>query len=135
MFWLAQMKIITRMSFIYTLYIYMETKQLLAAAKTASKTLIGLDDKLTQDLLTSVAHDLLCRKEVVLVANQKDLDRMPADNPKHDSLKLSEERLTDIARDIETWHRFRKLYARVPTAHPELTTYKYIIEGDGQTQQ
>ena len=84
----------------------METKQLLAAAKTASKTLIGLDDKLTQDLLTSVVHDLLCRKEVVLVANQKDLDRMPADNPKHDSLKLSEERLTDIARGIETWHRF-----------------------------
>ena len=29
----------------------------------------------------------------------------------------------------------QKLHARGPTALPELTTYKYIIEGEGQIRQ
>ena len=46
-------------------------------------------------------------------------------------------RLTDGAQfgfGAEIGISTQKLHARGPMALPELTTYKYIIEGDGQTR-
>ena len=80
----------------------METIQLLAAAKAASKTLIGIEDKQIQEILTNIAHAMLERKEEVLIANSKDLARMSADDPKYDRLKLTESRLKDISSDMES---------------------------------
>ena len=80
----------------------METIQLLAAAKAASKTLIGIEDKQIQEILTNIAHAMLERKEEVLIANSKDLARMSTDDPKYDRLKLTESRLKDISSDMES---------------------------------
>ena len=70
-------------------------------AAAAVSSLIRLSDEKISEILNSTADALLDAKEIVLSANQKDLARMDESNPKYDRLKLTPERIGDIANDMK----------------------------------
>jgi len=51
-------------------------------------------------MLNYLANQLIKNSSTLLTANQKDLDRMSLHDPKYDRLKLTQERITDIANDM-----------------------------------
>ena len=55
---------------------------LLQATQKASTKLRGLSDDKRKSLLESIAHKISENESVILVENQKDLDRMDDSNPK-----------------------------------------------------
>lgn len=69
-------------------------------AKKASRTLHLLDKNTVSKVLKEVTHGLLTHYAEILVANQKDLDKMSVDDPKYDRLKLTKERIQDIAGEV-----------------------------------
>ncbi|WP_158799623.1 glutamate-5-semialdehyde dehydrogenase [Pedobacter sp. L105] len=69
-------------------------------AVKASRTLYMLDAAQVNDVLKEVAANLIIHTEVILAANEKDLARMPAEDPKYDRLQLSRERLKGIAEEM-----------------------------------
>jgi glutamate-5-semialdehyde dehydrogenase len=62
-------------------------------------TRIGADE--TTAILLSLAQELRLATNAIVSANEKDLARMAADNPKYDRLKLTGERINAIASDTE----------------------------------
>ena len=70
------------------------------SAVIASRTLHLLNKSKINNVLTELADELLEHKAEVLQANQKDMSRMPADDPKYDRLMLTDERLASIAQEI-----------------------------------
>ena len=70
-------------------------------AAAAVSSLIRLSDEKISEILNSTADALLDAEEIVLSANQKDLARMDESNPKYDRLKLTPERIGDIANDMK----------------------------------
>lgn len=66
----------------------------------ASRELLALSDKEINRILQAVADAALEKTEFILNENRKDLERMDAENPKYDRLKLNKERLQNIAADI-----------------------------------
>lgn len=79
----------------------MNINELLRQASAASLQLLSLPDEKIVSILKETAHSLRAQIEVVLAANQKDLDLMDPANPKYDRLKLTEDRLAGIAADME----------------------------------
>jgi len=71
-------------------------------AVIASRTLHLLNKSLINGVLIDLADALLEYKDEVIQANQKDLDRMAADDPKYDRLMLTDERLKSIAQEIRS---------------------------------
>ncbi len=78
----------------------METNELFAAVRDASKTLVGLDDAKVREVLLAVADEAEKQADYILSENQKDLDKMDKSNPMYDRLMLTKERIAGIASDI-----------------------------------
>ncbi len=69
--------------------------------QAASRKLSLLDEDKVNTILQELARRIPERSALLLEANRKDLDRMSPDDPKYDRLKLTEDRLAGIARDVE----------------------------------
>lgn len=78
-----------------------ETTQILKKVKLASTQLFNLTEHQVNTVLQELARVTRQNKTMLLKANQIDLDRMDAANPKFDRLKLTEERIEAIASDME----------------------------------
>lgn len=70
-----------------------------AAVQAASRELALLSDETINQILNAVADATISKTPFILAENEKDLARMDPSNPKYDRLKLTEERLKDIAKD------------------------------------
>lgn len=71
-----------------------------AAVQAASRKLALLTDEEINRILNAVADAAMTRASYILAENEKDLARMDKENPKYDRLKLTEERLKGIAKDM-----------------------------------
>jgi len=69
-------------------------------AKKATRTMVSLNKETINLLLNKLADALVAQSDFILAENQKDLDRMPQSDPKYDRLKLTEQRIKDIANDV-----------------------------------
>lgn len=81
----------------------MKTMNLLetfAAVQAAAGELLLLNDATINQLLNGVADATIASSDYLLAENQKDLARMEKSDPRYDRLKLTEERLRNIAADI-----------------------------------
>ena len=68
--------------------------------KEASRTIQSLTDRERSEILCRIADEIEGHQELLLAANQKDLDRMDMSNPLYDRLQLTSERLGSIASDM-----------------------------------
>ena len=66
-------------------------------ALKAGRTLYQLSPAEINTVLTDLAKSLVSETPAILAANEKDLEKMSADDPKYDRLKLTAERLEAIA--------------------------------------
>lgn len=69
--------------------------------KNASRSMALLGEKQSEAILRSLSKALLVDEGRILEANKLDLDRMDQTDPRYDRLKLSSERLEDMASDLE----------------------------------
>lgn len=69
-------------------------------AKKAGRDITGLDKKVIDQVLLAVADAAVASTETLLAENQKDLDRMDPADAKYDRLKLTAQRIADIAGEI-----------------------------------
>ena len=69
-------------------------------AVTAGYNITGLSTDTINEVLLHVADLAVEQTELLLAENQKDLDRMDVNDPKYDRLKLTADRIKDIAADI-----------------------------------
>ncbi|QIL39443.1 glutamate-5-semialdehyde dehydrogenase [Pedobacter sp. HDW13] len=79
----------------------MNYKQYFEKAQQASRTMVSLAKETINTVLTDVAAALVVNADKILTENAKDLARMPIEDPKYDRLKLSKERIADIANDLK----------------------------------
>src|SRR5687768_772852 len=70
------------------------------SVQTASRKLSLLPEQKITDTLLALANAADNDIPFILEANKKDLDRMPSSDPKYDRLKLTEQRIIDIAKDL-----------------------------------
>lgn len=70
-------------------------------AKDAQQEMLRLSNETIDVILTDLANEIRNKTSFLLEENQKDLNRMPTDDPKYDRLLLSEHRISAIASDIE----------------------------------
>lgn len=68
--------------------------------RQASRKLNFLTEEKINAILEDLASQTIAHTAVILAENQKDLARMDVDDPKYDRLKLTKERIEDIAADI-----------------------------------
>lgn len=78
----------------------MSLNETLEAVRLASRKLALLDTKKINEILIAVADAAVENIERILTANVMDLQKMEVSNPKYDRLKLTGERICDIASDI-----------------------------------
>lgn len=69
-------------------------------ARAAGRKLPLVSDSTLQAVLRDLAAATLTNTPMLLAENQKDLDRMDPADPKYDRLKLTKQRLADIAADL-----------------------------------
>lgn len=72
----------------------------LQAAQQAAAAVRRLSPAQKTDLLNRLADVLLAHSAEIVAENQKDLDRMPQEDPKYDRLKLTAARVTDLAKSL-----------------------------------
>jgi glutamate-5-semialdehyde dehydrogenase len=70
------------------------------SVQIASRKLTLLSEAKVNEILLAVADKAEKQTAAILVENKKDLDRMPETDPKYDRLKLTEQRIKDIANDL-----------------------------------
>lgn len=68
--------------------------------KESTRLMHTLDDATVNDILTDLAVTALEKSRFIVAENEKDLERMDSNNPKYDRLKLTHERLEQIAADL-----------------------------------
>ena len=73
---------------------------LLQATKQASAVVRRLSPATKTDLLNRLADVIAAHSAEIVVENQKDLDRMPPEDPKYDRLKLTESRVDGLAQSL-----------------------------------
>jgi glutamate-5-semialdehyde dehydrogenase len=73
---------------------------LLQATQQAAAAVRQLSSSQKTDLLNRMADVLTAHVSDIVAENQKDLDRMSADDPKYDRLKLTEARIGDLAKSL-----------------------------------
>lgn len=78
----------------------MSLNETLEAVRLASRKLALLDTTKINEVLMAVADAAIENTEKILGANVFDLERMDISNPKYDRLKLTAQRISDIASDI-----------------------------------
>jgi glutamate-5-semialdehyde dehydrogenase len=74
----------------------------LKATKQASYSLSVIDEEKRNKVLLALAHRLRNATHQIIDENQKDLQLLSEEDPKHDRLLLSKERIDAMAADIET---------------------------------
>lgn len=67
----------------------------------ASRALAQLNEEMVNQVLISLSEAAIANSEQIIRENQNDLDRMPVDDPKYDRLKLTAQRIRDIAGEIK----------------------------------
>lgn len=70
------------------------------AVRAASRKLALIDDDIINKLLIDLSKSAIKNIGFILEENKKDLVRMPESDPKYDRLKLTEDRIRDIAGDL-----------------------------------
>ena len=70
------------------------------SVQAASRKLSRLSEQKINEVLLMLADAAVDDIPAILEANRKDLDRMPESDPRYDRLKLTEQRVRDIAADI-----------------------------------
>jgi len=70
------------------------------AIQSASRKLSMISEDQVNGILLTLANKAEQNISAILEENKKDLDRMPESDPRHDRLKLSEQRIKDIAKDL-----------------------------------
>jgi len=85
-------------------------------AVKASRTIHRLDKEKVNTVLRNVADEVLAHTDEILEANQRDLARMPAEDPKYDRLQLSRERLEAMAREMRNVAALQSPLAEVISA-------------------
>jgi glutamate-5-semialdehyde dehydrogenase len=70
------------------------------AVQEASRKLALIKKEKINEVLITLADKAEKNVAVILAENKKDLDRMPDTDPKYDRLKLTEQRIKDIANDL-----------------------------------
>lgn len=78
----------------------MNLNETFKAVRAASRKLAMMDAQTINTVLCAVADKIEEKTDVLLKANQEDLQRMETSNPKYDRLKLTQERLEGIAADM-----------------------------------
>ena len=68
--------------------------------KDASRSILKLDVDKINEIILAVADEVVKESDAILAANAEDLARMSPDDPKYDRLKLTRERIGDIAGDM-----------------------------------
>ena len=68
--------------------------------KNASRSILKLGVDRINEIILSVADEVVNNYEAILEANARDLARMSPDDPKYDRLKLTRERIEAIAADM-----------------------------------
>lgn len=76
-------------------------KELFKQVKEASKITHTISDNQFNALLLDLAKITRLKKDEIIEANKKDLERMDTSDSKYDRLKLTEERIYGIATDLE----------------------------------
>ena len=80
----------------------MDLQQIFKDARFASRKLGVLNPEQINLVLNDLADEALLQIPFVVAENAKDLERMSTDDPKYDRLKLTEQRIKDIAADIKS---------------------------------
>lgn len=70
------------------------------SVQAASRKLATLNEKKVNEVLLALADKAEKFAEKIISENRKDLERMPETDPKYDRLKLTEQRIKDIAEDL-----------------------------------
>lgn len=78
----------------------MKIEKLLHQTQKASRLLVTLTDKQINQILLDTADVLLENIPFILFENVKDLSKMDPEDPKYDRLKLTEDRLQEMADDM-----------------------------------
>ncbi len=71
------------------------------AVVRASRKLALVEESTVNELLNALSEAAIANTATILEENKKDLDRMPESDPKYDRLKLTEQRIKDIAGDLK----------------------------------
>jgi glutamate-5-semialdehyde dehydrogenase len=71
------------------------------AVQKASRALIQCSEVQINEVLISLAEAAIANSEEIIKENQKDLERMPQNDPKYDRLQLTAKRITGIAAEIK----------------------------------
>ncbi len=71
------------------------------AVSAASRKLALVEDEVVNQLLMDLSSAAIQNTKFILEENKKDLERMPDSDPKYDRLKLTEQRIQDIAQDLK----------------------------------
>lgn len=79
----------------------MNIRTILEETALASRSLISCSDSKINEILKETARELIRHSDYLVTENAKDLARMDPDNPKYDRLKLTAERITAIASDMQ----------------------------------
>lgn len=79
----------------------MAYQQYFENAKHASRGMATLSKEKVNHVLLDLAFMLISGANTILQENEKDLAKMPAEDPKYDRLKLTEDRIKAIAADVE----------------------------------
>lgn len=100
----------------------MQLEETFQRVKAASKSLATLTDERRNEILNAVAEAIIDRKELVLVANERDLAKMDPKNPLYDRLQLTPKRMDDIAADMRN-------VALLPSPLGHITKQKTLPNG------
>lgn len=71
------------------------------AVQKAGKLLVSVSKEQVNEVLLQLSAAAIANSETIIAANQKDLERMSKDDPKYDRLKLTAQRIEDIAAEIK----------------------------------
>lgn len=75
-------------------------EKIFKSVQAASRKLSLIKEEKINEILTAVADKAEKHSADILEENRKDLERMPENDPKYDRLKLTEQRIKDIAKDL-----------------------------------
>ena len=78
----------------------MKNQEVFDNARKACRDIIHYTNSQVTEILELLAAETIRAIDHLIAENQKDLERMPEDDPKYDRLKLTPERINDIAADI-----------------------------------
>jgi glutamate-5-semialdehyde dehydrogenase len=70
------------------------------AVQQASRKLGLLPEQKINEVLNALADKAIANIDIIVSENRKDLERMPESDPRYDRLKLTEQRIKDIASDL-----------------------------------